>query len=802
MKTYLTGLGLLMLSILSAQNCNITFEGQIIDFHDNQALPEAKIYIKGINQTRITDENGYFVIQDLCPGEYEVEVTHNACEPLFEKIDLTDSTEVTWFLEHHIIQLENIETKGQQNRAVSTQDETHIHRDEINKNSIETLGYLLKSVSGVSGLETGNNIIKPMIHGMHSSRIIMMNQGVRQEDMEWGVEHAPNLDLNAFEDIRIIKGASALRYGGDAIGGIVLTELPRLLKQDSLRGQVSVTGISNGKGGNINAFVQKGFSSPWSFQTQASLKKHGDYQAPDYNLSNTGSDQKAFTTEVGYGDFKQNFRFSYSYFETNLGIMKASHLGNLNDLANAINATNPSVVDDFSYKIDKPYQHIQHHLAKIKWEKRFQNFGKIEAQYALQFNKRQEFDVRTGEVTDLPSMDVELTTHSAEVYLLLDKIAHFQLEIGIDYSFQQNYSDPLTQNKRLIPDFDKYKAGSFVSANYRPNRHWQLQSGLRYDYMFMNTKKYYYKRYWQDMGYDQNHAAQIIGNYGNEWLTHFKLNYHNLSGSFGASYSPNNDIELAINYAYANRAPNPSELFSEGLHHSAVSIELGDVDLAPEKAHKLSFNYRHHIPVFSGIQWNVLAYYNHILDYIYQIPTGATYTIRGAFPVWQYKQINADISGFDIDVEVDFTPRLNWKNQWSYVYANDKTHNIPLIQMPPMEWQQEISYQWPTDAQPYVSLGTQWVAYQNRFADYNFSLNVLENGQEVTKLVDISTPPSSYFLMQIKTGFSLDFFKRPLQLNAKVSNVLNTSYRNYLNRFRYYADEMGRQFQLQLIYNF
>ena len=94
------------------------------------------------------------------------------------------------------------------------------------------------------------------------------------------------------------------------------------------------------------------------------------------------------------------------------------------------------------------------------------------------------------------------------------------------------------------------------------------------------------------------------------------------------------------------------------------------------------------------------------------------------------------------------------------------------------------------------------MAEQKRFADYNFTLNVLENGEYIDKLVDISTPPSSYFLMNLEAGISMKAFGNPLQIHAKIKNLNDVSYRNYLNRFRYYADEFVRQIQLQLIYNF
>lgn len=78
-------------------------------------------------------------------------------------------------------------------------------------------------------LKTGNSVVKPIIHGLYGSRVAIVNDGMRQQDQEWGVEHAPNIDINTASTIEVIKGASALRYGGDAIGGTILITPARVI---------------------------------------------------------------------------------------------------------------------------------------------------------------------------------------------------------------------------------------------------------------------------------------------------------------------------------------------------------------------------------------------------------------------------------------------------------------------------------------------------------------------------------------------------------------------------------------------
>ncbi len=49
-----------------------------------------------------------------------------------------------------------------------------------------------------------------------------------------------------------------------------------------------------------------------------------------------------------------------------LEFYKSSHIGNVNDLVNAINSQQPRVIEDFSYTINVPKQAIVHHLGKLR----------------------------------------------------------------------------------------------------------------------------------------------------------------------------------------------------------------------------------------------------------------------------------------------------------------------------------------------------------------------------------------------------------------------------------------------------
>lgn len=303
MKHLSLWLCLLLNGFILGQSCDYTLSGTIYDFHDNSILENVAIINTKTNQTYYSNSKGEFTIPSLCKGEYEFTLVHESCENEKVKVSISSDEKVKWYMEHHIITLQGIETKGQIHPMNKTISETHLHEEDLQKYATESLGSALKQVVGVTALETGNTIAKPMVHGLHSSRLLIINDKTRQEDMEWGIEHAPLLDVNSYGDVKVLKGVSALRYGGDAIAGIVLAERRRLPNHNQLTGGISLTGIYNGRGGAGDAYIQKKWKNNLGFQVEGGYRKNGDYESPDYYLFNTGVEQSSFFCRRRLGYF-------------------------------------------------------------------------------------------------------------------------------------------------------------------------------------------------------------------------------------------------------------------------------------------------------------------------------------------------------------------------------------------------------------------------------------------------------------------------------------------------------------------
>ena len=780
------------------QDCNYTFLGEVKDFHDKSSIPSATIYINEQDKYIVSDFDGKFKIENLCSGTITLTISHIGCETKTVSYQVNNDVFKEIYLEHHLEELTEVVVNSNL-KTENTSIEQSLNKEIIENYTDKSLGDALNSLSGVSSLNTGNTIVKPMIHGLHSSRLLIINNNVRLFDQEWGDEHAPNIDINSSNKIEVVKGANTLKYGSDAVGGLILVKPKKYSPVDSLFGSTMLSLNSNGRGGNINTELVKTFKSGYYAKLQSSYKQFGDFKAPDYYLTNSGLKNFNASLSAGYNSFEKGFDTYYTVVSNEIAILQSSHIGNVNDLVTAINSKEPRVIEDFSYDIDYPKQEILHHLGKIEAYKRFKGLGKLSVQYDLQINRRKEFDLRRGDLANTPVIDLRLFTNALQSNLHIDYIDDLKIDTGIMVRYQQNDAVSGTGASPLIPDFDKYDASIYAIGNYDLSDTAELSAGIRYDYSRIEATKWYNISDWEDNNYDELFPQFESNTTDNsQILTYPEFSYHNISTNLGYSKQFNNDMSIYLNYGLATRVPNPSELFSDGLHHSAARIETGLLTLNKEVAHKFVASFERNNENFG---FSISPYYKYINDYIQLIPVGITTTIRGAFPVWEYNQINAQIFGVDIDVNKKISNSFNYNGSISLLKGDNKSDDIPLILMPATNFSNRISYYNEDLNQLTIGLSHKTVLQQNRYPDYNFYTFNPISQEDV--YVDISSTPSAYSLFGFNSSMNFKAFKKGnLKLEFNIENLFNTSYREHLNRLRYFADELGRNFNLKIKINY
>lgn len=761
-------------------------------------LPLAGSHIHIGQHSVSADAAGEYLVPGLPSGHTKIYVSYIGYKSKDTIVNLQNSLTLNFVLQQNRTELSEITVKQQTNSHNASVAEQKIKLETIEKYSSQSLGDALKEIAGVSSLKTGSTVVKPVINGLYGSRVPMINNNVRMEDQQWGTEHAPNLDINSAGKITVIKGASGLQYGGDAVGGLVIIE-PISVKKDTLFGKTIMNLSSNGRGGTISTSLHKGNFCDWSWNAQGSFKYFGDRETPDYVLSNTGNREANFSGDLKYTGKSYDVTAFYSYYNATIGILSASHTGNANDLYRSINNRIPSVINGFTYAIGNPKQQVKHHLAKLNFNRYFSETASVAIQYAFQFDKRLEFDVRRGNFDNLAALDLELTTHTVNIDYK-KSFENWHLKLGTSGSYQENFADPATKIRPLIPSYSKTDAGFYGIVNYGFSSGFSLEGGLRYDFSNVDATKYYQKSRWAERNYDAQFSDIIIGEASNQWLTKPNFTFHNLSASLGMHKDFSDGLDWYANASLATRNPNPSEFFSDGLHHSTGMIEIGDLALQKEQSYKFSTTLKKSWNVFT-IELN--PYLNLINNYIFLTPSAPEGSTRGTFPVWNFKQANARLAGFDVTTNWNISS--HWKHDFSVAYVNgeDLEANAPLVDMPPLTIGNKIRYSKKEWNDLLLELKSDIVLRQNRFTNNNPTINIVENGALVPVEMDISTPPDGYHLLHFYSEMTFKTFRNATAVVAfSVQNIFNTNYRDYLNRQRFFADEMGRNFQIQLKINY
>ena len=658
--------------VLFSQNCDLKYSGFVLDIFDGQPQVKALIEFLDSEYKVLSDEKGGFIIEGICPGKYDIKISHPGCIDFFKKISIKTNLTENIFVNHRINDLNEVFVEDLKQRKISqTSIENNFAQELIQKFNSKNLADLVGTISGVSILKTGTNIVKPIINGVHGSRVLIIQDGIKLQDHEWGDDHAPSIDVNNIDRLQLIRGAMGLQYG-NAIGGIIKISPIEFIPKDTLFGGVFGSYQDNGKLNSSLLRLNKVKKNGFFTTLRLGFKSSGDLKSADYLLTNSGYNEKSGSFSIGKKSLKGLWRLGYSIFSKEVGILKSSHVGNAGDVFRALNSDVPNVINPYSRKILPPKQLTVHNKVFGNYKKYFKNLSKINFNYVYQRNRRREFDIRLSLSDEIPSIDITLQTHDLKIDFESKKTESFSWKTGLKFTFQDNYSDPETGVKRLIPDYLRSEIGGYFLTSYIPSNIFQLEFGLRYDYDLISAKKYYYIKTWEKRGYDSQFQNTIIRKTSSgQYLTQQDLLFKNLSSSLGLNFSISESIRGILNFGLISRSPSPSELFSDGLHHSLATIEYGDLKIKNENAFKTSVSLEKNQGIF---KWNINGYMSNIDDYILIEPSGIDQISRGAFQVWSYRQTDAIFLGYDFDYSINLKKNIYLNGNFSWVWAEEESN--------------------------------------------------------------------------------------------------------------------------------
>ncbi len=749
---------------MAQQPCNLRLSGHVEDADTKDKLVAATVRLIETGQAITTDEKGDFVFHNLCGAAYTLVISHVDCDSIVQRIILQRDQHFDFLLPHARNTLAEVVVESR-TQASPTGFREQLSGRRLEETRGQSLSEALNRINGVTMLQTGTTVSKPVIHGLHGNRILTINNGVRQEGQQWGNEHAPEIDPFIADKLTVIKGVDEVRYGSDAIGGVVLVQ-PRALRTEP--GYVAE--FNAGYFTNNRQYVasllweQQPKAAPaFTYRIHATLKRAANAATPDYRLNNTAQAERNFSVAGIWRRKDFNTELFYSLFSVKAGIFTGSHIGNLSDLQQAIAADRPDPVftGDDSYTIGRPYQDVVHQLVKSKTQL-IRNGHRFNLQLAAQLNSRKEFDIIRGS-SDRPQLNLTISTLSEELTWDHRPLGSFKGTLGVTAMQQDN----AYAGRYFIPNYRSYSFGAFGLEKW--TRHaWELQAGARIDHKTVKTYRML-----------ENSDSSFANN-------DFDFTTFALSGNVIHHFSEHLHSNLMI--ALSRRAPHVNELLSNGIHHGTATYEEGDPELVAEQGLNLSFGLNYESTVFDA---EVVVYSNTVRDFIYQqpVPGEPVLTISGAFPLIRYMQTDARLSGVDISTTTRFSSALEWTNRGSLLRARNRKLKDWLIFMPSDRFSSELVFKLPArkflkDA--YVSAEVQHIFRQSRVPD------------ETTGKQDYKAAPAAYTLVGLNASAGIQAGQRVITVSAGVRNLFDIRYRDYMNMFRYFSDDMGRNIHLRL----
>ncbi len=763
-----------------------TIKGKITHIENNEEVIGAAIYIPELRIGTSTDVDGTYTIKNIPTGKYTIEVKYTSHKTIIETIDVSSDTIKNFVIENYAVTLDEVIISGSSTKTIVKESPIPIatfSKTQWLQSSSTNLTDAVSKLPGMSQVTTGVGLSKPVIRGLGFNRVITMHDGIRQEDNQWGEEHAIQVDEYSIDRYEIIRGAGSLMYGSDGLGGVMSLLSARPVEE----GKIIANVLGNYQTNNnmygwsaMTAGTQKGVN--WMLRT--SQKSANNYRN-QYDGRVYGSNFREDLNVNGMVGISKKWGFSRLYFcswNNRINIIDGRRDANgrfIKSIAVADTVQDVAVSDnELSTRSINPSNSQNLSNYKISTNNLFL-IGKssLMANVGYSQNHRKEY----GNVLapDVPDLYFYLQTLYYDFRLTLPEYKHWEVTIGTNGMYQSMHNKGA---ETLYPDFKLFDNGVFAFAKKKIRR-LVISGGVRYDIRTLHIAP---------LWIDANGKFQTTPeNAVEQRFPGFDPTYSNVSGSLGAVYNLTEKLLLRANVSRAFRAPTVPELSSNGEHAGTYRYEIGNINAVPEIALQsdLGFTYE-----TANIYVDAAIYQNNIQHYSYseRVNTkGGQDSIINGVPVFRYTQGNAQLYGGEVQVTIN--PRsarwFSFTQSYSAVFTqnlsakNDSAKYLPF--MPPPRWLSQLKFT--RDRTGHI--------LRNTYFQVSLEYNQAQNRALLAYNTETRTP--DYYLLSagIGTDFTNKAKRTIFSVYISAQNITDVAYQNQQNRLKYLGvnQATGRQ---------
>lgn len=750
--------------------------GTIYDAETKQPLPGATFFIPSLAAGSVSDVNGKYSMSLSSTGTFRVVFQFIGYQSESRTIDIgAAALTLDVFLRPSTLETApiTVTARAAASDVLSTPQPVNVLEGAALQRSAGIAALeALDGIQGVRLVKLGSGVAKPVIRGLTGQRILIVEDGVRQEGQQWGNDHGPELDGFAIQRIEVVKGPSSLLYGSDALGGVIQTSGQDVFDATKLlSGKVGTSISDNPRYLGLNSLIF-GRKDDLVYAVTLGRRTADSYSSATDYVPNSGLEEwnGSLTLGLEREDFKvlvkgNTYRSDLGLFDPEFVEHHDEEDHDEEDHDDHEEAEEHPELDPST--IAEPFQRVSHNKVNVLVSKKWKG-NRIEFQTAWQQNVRKEFEHHDHdedsdandheEEEESPALHLKLSTITGDIRFHHKPFGRLFGSVGVSYFHQSNET---LGEEFLIPSATTTNLGVYVTEELLfPT--FTVSGGVRADQRQLDAE-----------------ADQVL------LTSDSNQKYTAFSGALGISWHPQTDYSFSANLGRAWRAPVLIELYGQGAHHGAIRFEQGNADLGIEKSLSIDGLFRWITP---HVLFEASVYANRIDNFVHLQNTGNTEAESG-LPIYDYSGAAAVLTGGEFSLEWHPHP-LDWLHlvvAGDLIRGTNTDHDEPLPMMPADRFKIEAAFSQP-------QLGS--------FSDVEWLIGPTRVMRQ-SNVAPNETTSAGYWLVETSLAGDLKVSGSTLQTSIRVSNLLDTKYTDHLSVLKPFGlSDQGRSIRLQVIATF
>lgn len=719
-----------------------TLEGRVTDAVNGQPVIGANIYFPELKQGVVTNADGHYRISRLPVIKTTVQVSYVGHQTIVRVVDLRSQATLDFVLRESNAMLSEVMVTGLTGQLLAELSPSPVSvvssrmlQETMSQNIIDAIAHQ----PGVAQITTGSGISKPVIRGLGYNRVVVVNEGVRQEGQQWGDEHGIEVDAQGVRSAEILKGPASLMYGSDALAGVLVLHGAPIMPLGQRRLTLGTEYQTNNHLFAYTAnFAGNERNVVWNWRW--SEKDAGQYKnAVDGRVPGSQLHERALSGMVGL-----NRGWGYSHLKLSLYRLTPGLIEGERD-------ENTGILEP-----SEAYQKVHHYKAVLD-NSFLLGEGSLKALVGYQQNRRREY-----ESPEELGLDFRLHTVNYNLHYLLSADESWRYAVGVSGMYQ--YSENLGE-EYLIPSYRLFDVGAFASAT-RMFDYLTFSGGLRYDLRRL-------------------HSYSLVDD-GEERFSDFTRNFRGLTASLGLIWHVGHRLNVRLNASHGFRAPNLSELGANGEHEGTFRYELGNQSLHAEHSWQADFGIDYSSEVVSA---QLMLFANHIANYIFLEKQSQTDNL------YQYQSGTARICGGEAVLDIHPVEPLHFESTFSYVNARQlyqPSDNRWLPFTPAPRWTSDLRYDLIRDGR----------VFNNTYLSIGLECYLRQTHVRTAYAMETPTPSYTLLNLSAGTDLRCRGSK-VASLFVTVSNLTDRAYQSHLSRLKYADGpgicNMGRSVGVKLL---